>query len=97
MAQQHFALGERLGNQPELVVLEIAQAAVDQLGAPLRGGRREVVLLGQQHREAAARGIARDAGAVDAAADDEEIELRWAESASRGDRGQISTSDARYG
>jgi hypothetical protein len=33
-AQQHFALGQRLGHQPEFVVLEIAQAAVDQLGAP---------------------------------------------------------------
>ena len=33
----------------------------------------EVVLLDQQHRQAAPGGVARDAGAVDAAADDEEI------------------------
>ena len=68
--EQHLALGERFGDQPELVVLEVAQAAVDELGAPLRRGRREVVLLDQQHRQAAARRVARDAGAVDAAADD---------------------------
>ena len=76
LPQHHLALGERLADQPELVVLEVAQAAVDQLGAPLRRGRGEVVLLDQQHLEPAAGGVARDARAVDAGADDEEIELR---------------------
>ena len=65
--------GQRFAHQPELVVLEVAQPAVDQLGAPLRRRRGEVVLFDQQHREAAAGGVARDAGAVDAGADDEEI------------------------
>ena len=32
-AQQHLALHQRLAHQPELEVLEVAQAAVDQLGA----------------------------------------------------------------
>ena len=71
--EQHLALGQRLGDQAELVVLQIAQAAVDQLGAPRRGVRGEIVLLDQQHLEAAAGGVARDAGAVDAAADDGEV------------------------
>jgi hypothetical protein len=31
-AQQDLALGERLGHQAKLVMLQIAQAAVDQLG-----------------------------------------------------------------
>ena len=31
-AQQHLALRQRLMNQPEVVVLEIAKAAVDELG-----------------------------------------------------------------
>ena len=31
--EQHFALGECLADQPELVMLEIAQAAVDHLAA----------------------------------------------------------------
>ena len=72
--QQHLALDQRLAHQPELVVLEIAQAAMHQLAAARRGARGEVVLLAQQHRQAAAGGIARDAGAVDAAADDQEVD-----------------------
>src|SRR5581483_720889 len=56
-----------------LEVLEIAQAAVDQLGRGRRGRLREIALLHQQHLEAAARRVARDAGAVDAAADDEQV------------------------
>jgi hypothetical protein len=35
---------------------------------------REAVFLDQQDGETAARGVARDAGAVDAPADDEQIE-----------------------
>ena len=71
--EQHLPLGERFAHQAELVVLQIAQAAVDQLAARLRGARGEVVALGQQHAEAASGGIARDCGAVDAAADDKEV------------------------
>ena len=71
--QQHLALGSALRTRRKSIILEIAQAAVDQLGAGRRGVRREVVLLAQQHRQAAPRGVARDAGAVDAAADDEHV------------------------
>jgi hypothetical protein len=68
-AQHHFALGQGLGHQAELVVLEVAQSAMDQLGARRRCRRGEIVLLGEQHLEPAAGGVARDARAVDAAAD----------------------------
>ena len=71
--EQHLALGQRLAHEAELVELEIAQAAMDEL-ARGRGGRaREIVLLDEQHLEAAPGRIASDAGAVDAAADDEEV------------------------
>ena len=73
LLQQHLALGQRLAHQRELVVLEVAQAAVDQLGRRRRGVRREVVLLAQHHAAAAAGEVARDAGAVDAAADDQHV------------------------
>ena len=73
-AQQHLALDQGLAHEAELVVLEIAQAAVDQLAAGGRGVLGEVVLLAQQHRQAAAGGIARDAGAVDPAADDQKVD-----------------------
>ena len=72
-AKKHFALGQRLGHEPELVVLEIAQTAVDQFGAPRRRMRGKIVFFDQQCLEAAARRIARNAGAVDAATDNGEI------------------------
>ena len=74
-AQQDFALGQRLAHQAEGAVLEIAQAAVDQLGGGRRGAGGEIVLLDEQHAQAAAGGVAGDAGAVDAAADDGEVEV----------------------
>ena len=72
-AQQHLALGERLGNQAEFVVFEITQTAVDQLAAPLAGGGREIVLLNQHDRQTAPGSVARDAATVDAAADDQQV------------------------
>src|SRR4051794_1325538 len=76
VADQHLALDQRLADQPERVDLEIAQAAVDQLGRFGRRARGQVVLLDQQPREAAARRVARDPYAVDAAPDNGEIEVR---------------------
>ena len=72
-----LALTQRLPHQPEVVVLEVAQAAVDQLGTRGRSVRREVVLLAEQHIEATACSIPGDARAVDAAADDEQVEYWW--------------------
>ena len=74
-AQQHLALAQRLAHQPEFAVLQIAQAAVDELRGRRRGAGGEIVLLDQDDAKAAAGGVARDAGAVDAAADDGEIEI----------------------
>jgi hypothetical protein len=75
-AQQHLALDQRLPDQPELVVLEVAQAAVDELGGPGGGVAREVVLLAEADGEAPSRRVAGDAHAVDPAADDEQVERR---------------------
>ena len=74
-AQQHFALAQRLVNQAELALLEIAQAAVNKLRRRRRGAGGEIVLLDQDDAKAAAGGVAGDAGAVDAAADNREIEV----------------------
>jgi len=72
--QQHLALDQRLADQAEGAVLEIAQAAVDQFGRG-RGSRRgEIPLLDQEHGEAPAGGITCDGAAVDPAAHDREIE-----------------------
>ncbi len=71
--QQHFALVERLAHQAEGAVLEIAQAAVDELGGGRGGAAAEIVHLDQQHPHAAAGGVAGEPGSVDAAADDGEV------------------------
>ena len=71
--QQPLALEQRLAHQAELVIFEISQAAMDQLGAGRGGVAGEVGLLAQNHGQAAADGVARDPGAVDAAAHDKKI------------------------
>ena len=68
--EQDLALVQRFADQPELVLLEIAQAAVDQLRRGRAGMAGEIVLLDQQHVEPAPGGVAGDRRAVDAAADD---------------------------
>lgn len=47
---------------------------MDQLGGRRGCRARQIAFFGQQHAPAAAGGIARDTGAVDAAADDQQVE-----------------------
>ena len=74
VAQEHRALAQRLAHEPDVAVLQVAKPAVDQLGAGRRGVRGEIVLLAQQHVEPAPCRVPGDAGAVDAAADDEQVD-----------------------
>jgi hypothetical protein len=74
--EQHLALDQRLTHQAELVVLEIAQAAVDQLAAARAGTLAEIALLAQEHFQAAAGRVARDPGTVHAAADHQDVDPR---------------------
>ena len=60
-AQQHLAFLQPFAHEAELVLLEIAQAAVDQLGAGGGGVGGKIVLLAQQHGQATAGGVAGDA------------------------------------
>ena len=73
--QQHLALAERSAHKPQRAVLQIAQAAMDQLRGCRRRARRKIVLLDEHDLEPAPGGIAGDAGAIDAAADDGKIEI----------------------
>jgi len=75
-AQQRRALAQRLAHQPKLRGLEIAQAAVDQLAGAARGVRGNGVALDEQHAVAGRRRSLRDAHAMDAAADDNDVGLR---------------------
>ncbi len=72
--EQLGALDEGFANEVELKPLEIAQAAMDQLGRGRGGGPRIVALLGEHDFQPAARGVAGDGRAMDAAANDEKIE-----------------------
>src|SRR5205807_5966990 len=69
-----FALDQRLADQPELIIFEIAQPAMHQLGRPGRRPARQVIHFTQENGIAPAHRIARDAAAVDAASDDGEVE-----------------------
>src|SRR5580698_6257006 len=71
---EDFALDQRLPNQLELVIFEVAQPAMYELGRPRRGAARQIVHFAQENRIAAPDRVARDTAAVDAAADDREVE-----------------------
>ncbi len=81
-SEHDFAFAQRFAHQPEVVMLEVTQAAMDQLGAGRRSVRREIVLFAEYDLQAATRCVARDAGAIDTAADDQDI------AAGTGDLGQ---------
>jgi len=60
-------------SEPDLAVLEVAQPAVDELARLRRRARGVVALLEQRDLEPAQGGVARDAGAGDAAADHDDV------------------------
>ena len=73
--QQHFAFSKRLSYQAELVVLQVAQATMDELGAGRRRMRRQVVLFAQHHLQPTTGSITRDTGTVDAATDYQQVAI----------------------
>src|SRR3546814_2943978 len=74
---QALAFLQGCAHQGELVMLEIAQRTVDQLGRGRGGAAREIAAFEQQHLRPAPGGIARDPAAVDAAADHREVVHRF--------------------
>ena len=74
VAAQPLALVQRLVDQAHVALLEVAQAAVDELGALRRGAAGEVVALDERRAQAPGGGVEGDAGAGDPAADDEHVE-----------------------
>jgi hypothetical protein len=71
--QKQSALFERFHYQADVSLLQVAHAAVCQLGAAAGGAFTEVALLEQQHIVAARRGIDRNAYARCAAAHDNHV------------------------
>ena len=73
--QQQTPLAQRLPHQPEVEHLQVAQAAVDQLGRARRRAAGPVAGLDQRDAEPAGRGVEGRPGADDPAADDEDVDL----------------------
>ncbi len=71
---EDLALDQRLADQPELVIFQIAQAAMHELGRPGRGPAGQVIHFAQENGIAPADRIARDTAAVDAATNDRKVE-----------------------
>src|ERR1700736_6720998 len=71
---EDLALDQRLSDQPELVIFQVSQAAMNQLRRPRRRPAGQIIHFTKKNRITPARRIARDTAAVDAATDDSEVE-----------------------
>lgn len=71
--QQAFTLHQRFAHKAELIIFQIPQTTVDQLGAGRGGIACQIILLDQQDRRAAPAGVTRNAGAVNAPPDDKKV------------------------
>ena len=98
---EQAALLQRLVDQAEIELLEVAQAAVDELARARRRARGQVARLDQGDRQPAGGGVERRAGAGDAAADDDDVEALPAQPAQvgraplRGEAGGREAGDRR--
>ena len=72
--EQPLALGQGLGDEAELPLVEVPQPAVDQLGRLRRRPRGEIVALDQGGAQAAGGGVEGHARPGDAPADHEDVE-----------------------
>jgi hypothetical protein len=73
-ALQRLPLAERLAHELEVPQLQVAQAAVDELGGLRRGAGGEVALLEERDGDAAKGEVARDARAGHTAPDHDHVE-----------------------
>ena len=74
-----LALQQRLAHEAQVEVLQVAQAAVDELARAARGAGGVVGLLDERDRVAARGRVERDAGAGDPAAHDHHVEALGAQ------------------
>ena len=72
--EEDLALAGALVGDADRALGEVAQAAVDELGAPAAGAPGEVLALEQRNRQAARRGVESDARAGHPAADDKDVD-----------------------
>src|SRR5207248_4063135 len=72
--EEPLSFGQRLVDEAELLLLEVAQPAVDELGGAGRRPGGEVTPFHKGRPQTPARGVEGDAGTGDAAANDEQVE-----------------------
>ena len=75
MCSMRLSVPQRLSYERELVVLQVAQTAVDQTRRPLRRPAGDVAFVQEQHPQTPHRGVPGHAGAVYAGPDHDEIEV----------------------
>ena len=73
-ARERVPLGVRLAHEADVAHLQVAQAAVDELGGRARRGARQVAALHQRDAQPGAGPEPGDRAADDAAAHDEQVE-----------------------
>jgi len=71
----HGALAQAFAHQGELAGFEIAQPSMDQFAGAARGAAGETTFLYQQGAMPGRGGGLQHAGAMDAAADDDDVEF----------------------
>jgi len=74
--EKPFAFLERFMDQRNLTVFEIAQSTMDEAARPARGASGDIGFVEQQYLESTQGGIAGDPGAIDPAADHDDVEIR---------------------
>src|SRR5215211_3776166 len=75
LIKRQRALLERLKDQSEVELLEVAETAVEQLAGSAGGAGREVTGFDQAHTEPTCDGIKRATAAGNASADDKNVEV----------------------
>src|ERR1700690_1776761 len=73
-----FTLGQCRAHAPKRLALQHPEIAMDKPRRSARGGAAEVALLEQDDPETAPRGVARNADAIQTAADDRKVVVRHA-------------------
>src|SRR4051794_19254610 len=76
--QPDITFGQRGANTPQRALFEERQVAMDQAWRGRRSGRTQIALLQQDHPQPATGGVARNANAVQASANNREIVVRHA-------------------
>lgn len=71
--QKNFAFDQRFADKAEFIMLKIAQATMDQLRACRRRRTGKVIFFTQIDLKPPARCVARNAGTIDAAADNGDV------------------------